>query len=715
MKKRRVRRRTAVTTWKVGRHLSRFMAGLIQRTRASATTMLLVTGILVGSATGLAAVAFIKLIEAISWLGFEWAPAQLPELGRVWIILIPAAGALLGGPIIAYFASEAKGHGVPEVMQALVLRGGRIRPRVAVAKIAASSLCIGSGGSAGREGPIVQVGSTLGSMLGQLLRLSDDRIRNLVACGAAAGVAATFNAPIAGVAFAIEVLVGDLGVSLVSNVVISSVTASVISQAFLGSDPAFPIPTHALEHPSELWFYVGLGLVAAVVAVAFIRTLYAAEGLFERWRGVPLWMKPAVGGLLLGLLAWSYPYLLGRAGIEPTLSTLGPVSLRNLPHVFGSGFAAIEATLRDPLPWVLLGSLVLLKMLATALTLGSGNSGGVFAPSLFMGAALGGLFGVLAGDLFPGVAPHPGACALAGMAAVFAGAARAPLTAILIAFEMSNDYGVILPLMATTITATIVAQKLSPESIYSLKLARRGIRLRHGRNVDVLDTVHVGEVMETAPPTVRAGMTLNDLQLHFIESHHHGALVVDDEGSLVGVVTLQDLDRTMHLREDWSSQLVESMMTRNVLVAYRDEPIGAALQRLGLRDVGRLAVVDRDNPKRLLGVIRRHDIARAYQRGIFRRMDTQDRVTHLGMSQATGAHMVELVVRPGCEVENRLVRDLDLPDGVLLTTRRHGGQRKLLHGDDVLHEGDVVFALAEPQQVDDLRQAFGLGDGETPG
>jgi len=684
------------------------LSGLVQRTTASKTTLLLVTGILVGSVTGLAAVAFIKLIEAITWLGFQWAPERWPDLGRGWIVVIPTLGALLGGPIIAFFAREAKGHGVPEVMQALVLRGGRIRPRVALAKIAASALCIGSGGSAGREGPIVQVGSTFGSVLGQTLRLSDDRIRNLVACGAAAGVAATFNAPIAGVAFAIEVLIGDLGVSLVSNVVISAVTASVISQAFLGSDPAFPIPIHTLGDPTELWFYVALGLLAALVAVAFIRSLYAFEGLFDRWRAMPLWLKPAVGGLLLGLLALAYPHWLVRAGVGAELAALEPPSVQNMPHIFGSGFATIESALSSPLPWVLVGALVLLKMLATALTLGSGNSGGVFAPSLFMGAALGGLFGVLANQFFPGIAPHPGACALAGMAAVFAGAARAPLTAILIAFEMSNNYAVILPLMATTITATLIAQKLSPESIYSLKLARRGIRLRHGRNVDVMDTVLVSEVMETDPPTVRSSMTLGDLERYFVESHHHGALVLDERDKLVGVVSLQDLQRTIQDEEDdeWRDLTVDAVMTRNVLVAYRDEPIGAALQRLGLRDVGRLAVVDRDDPQRLLGVIRRHDIARAYQRGIFRRMDAQDRVTHISMTQETGATFVELLVKEGSHAAGKPVRELDLPDGVLLTTRRHGGRRKLLHGDDVLYPGDTVFALAEPRQVADLRALF---------
>ena len=273
---------------------------------------------------------------------------------------------------------------------------------------------------------------------------------------------------------------------------------------------------------------------------------------------------------------------------------------------------------------------------------------------------------------------------------------------------MSNNYSVILPLMATTITATVIAQKLSPESIYSLKLARRGIRLRHGRNVDVMDTVLVSEVMEGVPPTVRSSMTLAELERYFVESHHHGALVLDGADKLVGVVSLQDLDRTIQQRSggDWRDLPVEAVMTRDVLVAYRDEPIGAALQRLGLRDVGRLAVVDRDDPQRLLGVIRRHDIARAYQRGVFRRMDAQDRETHLSMTRETGAIFVELLVKSGSHAAGKPVRELELPDGVLLTTRRHGGRRKLLHGDDVLYPGDVVFALAEPRQVSDLKALF---------
>ncbi|RME83676.1 MAG: CBS domain-containing protein [Caldilineae bacterium] len=688
------------------RRLSRRFSRVVDRYQPSEATLLIITAIAIGIVTGLAAVVFIRLIDLVTRLSFGGLPGWMPALGRGWLIVIPVLGGLVGGPIIAFFASEAKGHGVPEVMQALVLEGGRIRPRVALAKIAASSICIGTGGSAGREGPIVQVGSTFGSVTGQLLRLSEARIRNLVACGAAAGIAATFNAPIAGVAFAIEVLVGDLSVSLLSNVVIAAVTASVISQIFLGSDPAFLVPTYGLNSPLELFLYAILGFLTAYVGIAFIRVLYKAEDLFDGWKRMPMWAKPAVGALLLGVLGFAYPPVLARLGLAPDLAGLGwPLFPHNIPHVFGGGFPTIEASLRGPLPLLLLGSLVVLKMLATAFTLGSGNSGGVFAPSLFMGAMLGGFFGVVMNMLFPTIAVHPGAYALAGMAGVFVGAARAPLTAMLIAFEMSNDYKVILPLMVVTIISVWVAHRRYPESIYTLKLVRRGLRLRYGRDVDILDAVRVREIMDTDPPTVPETISLQELQEYFDRTHHHGTLVLDKEGRLVGIITLQDLARSKK-RENWETLPVSACMTRTLVTARPDESIGDALQRIAARDIGRIPVVASDDPQKLLGILRRQDIIRAYRLGIVHRKLEADRVTQWRASKTAGVEFLELQVQEGAPVANKRVAELELPPGVLLTTIRHDTERHLLHGDDVLNVGDVVLALAEPEHAAELRRLF---------
>ncbi len=679
---------------------------LVDKYQPSETTVLLLLSIVIGLVTGAAAVIFIDLIDWITNFSFGTIPETIASLGRWWIIIIPVVGSLISGPIIAFFASEAKGHGVPEVMQAMVLEGGRIRPRVAVAKIAASSVCIGTGGSAGREGPIVQVGSTFGSTLGQLFRMSDRRIRNLVACGAAAGIAATFNAPIAGVAFAIEVLAGDLAISVVSNVVISAVTAAIVSQAFLGSEPAFHIPTYAMKNPVEILFYVVLGLLAGLMGVLFIKVLYGMEDVFDGWKKMPMWVRPAIGALLLGVTGFVYPPILTKLGIDPVLAKAGLPIIRNVPHIFGAGFDTIEAALTGPLPWILLISLLFLKLLATALTLGSGNSGGVFAPALFMGAMLGGLFGLGVDMAFPQYAINPGAYALAGMAAVFVGAARAPLTAILIAFEMSNDYKVILPLMTATIIALVVAHRIHPESIYTLKLARRGLRLRFGRDVDVLDGVMVSEVMTKNPPTINENLTMGELEDYFMRTHHHGVMVVDGRGNLSGVITLQDLDRCLSNREDCRDIRVKDVMVKSMLTAYPDESIGDALHRMAARDVGRMPVVDRNDPKKLLGAVRRNDIARAYQRGILRRDALSERANLLRASRSGGTEFIELRVEPGSSAAGKKVKDLTLPEGVLLTTRFHENEHHLLHGNDVLSPGDVVLALAEPEYVDQVTALF---------
>ena len=474
---------------------------LSDRIRFSETTILITTAIVIGAGTGLGAVFFIRLIGLVQEAFFGGGETLLGGMGRWLLILIPVVGGLIGGPIIAFFANEAKGHGVPEVMQAIALSGGRIRPRVVVAKIAASALCIGTGGSAGREGPIVQVGAALGSTLGQWLKLSSDRIRNLVACGAAAGIAATFNAPIAGVVFAMEVILGELHMGDLGNVIISALTASTIARIFLGDNPAFAIPRHAIKTPWEIFLYALLGVLAAFIAVGFIRMLYWFEDQFDDWK-FPNALKPAVGGLLLGALGLAYPIALGWGGMSASEALTGlPVSA-NIPHIFGAGFTIIEDALLGKSSFILLLVLIFLKPLATSFTLGSGNSGGVFAPSLFAGAALGGAFGLIIERIFPGATAGPGAFATVGMAAVFAGAARAPFTAILIVFEMTNDYRLMVPLMAAVIFSMLVAERLEKDSIYTLKLTRRGIRLRRGRDVDVMENLTVAEAMRPAPEPV---------------------------------------------------------------------------------------------------------------------------------------------------------------------------------------------------------------------
>ncbi len=674
----------------------------LDKLQPSESTVIFGAAIIIGIGTALGAVAFIELIALVQRLFFETGL----QPGSALLIAIPAVGGLLAGPVIAFFAKEAKGHGVPEVMQAVALRGGRIRPRVVLAKVIASSLCIGSGGSAGREGPIVQVGAALGSSLGQWAKFSEARIRTLVACGAAAGIAATFNAPIAGVIFTVEIILGELHLGDVGSVVISSMTAATIARVFLGDRPAFVIPNYAIRSPWEVLLFAVLGILAAGVAIGFIRLLYWFEDLFDGWR-FPEALKPAVGGLLLGALAYFYPIILGLGSVSEQEGVLGLGSETAIPHIFGSGFAVIERALLGEVSFGLLVALLVLKPLATSLTLGSGNSGGVFAPSLFIGAVLGGAFGSLVERLSSGALSGPGVFAVVGMAAVFAGAARAPFTAILIVLEMTNDYRLIVPLMAGVIISTIIAERLHPESIYTLKLARRGIPLRRGRDIDVMEAVHVQEIMVRNPVTVAANLPVTRLPEEFLRTGRHGFAVLDAEGDLCGIVSLEDYRKLTMTNDPLPEQIVVGdIATQDVVTVFPDETVGTALRRMAPRDLSRLPVVDREDPRRLLGVVRRNDIVRAYEVGVVRREEARRRAATASTISDSRARFLDIPITAASTVVGQRVADLKLPRGAVLVSVRRGNDLIIPHGDTSLHAGDLVTALCEQAYAEAVRDAL---------
>jgi CIC family chloride channel protein len=693
--------------------LKRYLAKMLDHLAPREGLVLLVMAVVVGLATGLAAVLFIRLIAFIQIFFYGGGEKILPALGRIWIIVVPVIGGLLVGPIIAKFAVEAKGHGVPEVMQALILRGGRIRPRVALAKVIASALCIGTGGSAGREGPIVQVGSALGSSIGQWLHLSDERIKNLVACGAAAGIAATFNAPIAGVVFAIEVLLSEIQVRVFGNVVVAAVAASIVSQIFLGDRPAFEIPGYVMHSPWEILLYVFLGLLAALVGILFIRMLYYTEGVFDRL-AIPLWLKPAVGALLLGILAFCYPYVGTISYISIDDMTLGLPIVENYPHIFGSGFIFLEEVLQGRAPFFLLFLLIFLKPLATSFTLGSGNSGGVFAPSLFTGAMLGGAFGYLAMHLFPNLNIEIGAYALVGMAAVFSAAARAPLTSMLIVFEMSNDYRLILPLMTAGIVASTFAQWLHSDSIYSLKLTKRGIRFEQGRDLDIMQTVQVDEVMNKAPITIQREQSVADLFAAFQETHLGGFPVMSNETELYGMVTMQDMERTIHEMErtlhrkevNLKDLKVWDVATPDPVTVFPDEPIWSAIKKMAPRDLARLPVVSRNNPLQFVGVISRSDIVRAYNVGLMRKQKDELAHDRSALRKVTGLEFIEIKVEGNCLGAGKRLADISLPQNTNVVSILRYGTVLVPDGNTKILPGDVITVLCFSDQIESVKKFF---------
>lgn len=676
---------------------SNWLVNLLDRWQPRPELVLIGTALFVGVLTGFGAVFFRYLINGVSWIGYQWLPQVTSGWGKAYVVIVPAIGGLLVGLLVYYFAREAKGHGVPEVMEAVALRGGRIRPRVAVVKSLASSITIGSGGSAGREGPIVQIGSAIGSTVGQVLNLSNERTSNLVACGAAAGIAATFNAPIAGVLFALEIILGRFSVRYFSSVVVASVSASIIGRIAFGDLPAFNIPIeYGVNSLWEFVFYPILGVLAAVVGVLFTRALYWTEDLFDDIKFMPEWFKPAVGGLLLGGLAFAYPIVrLGQ-----------PVTWTTIPQVFNVGYDIIESALANELLFNAAFILLTAKIIATCLTLGSGGSGGVFAPSLFMGAMLGASFELLLDRLFPGLSAPPGAYALVGMAAVFAASAHAPITAVLILFELTGDYRIILPLMLTVVVATLLAQQmLHNESIYTLKLSRRGVRLRRGRDVDILQGVKVSEVMDQNFTSVPMDIDLVQLADIFEETHHHGLVVLEPSGKLRGVVTLTDLETALAGDVPQTTPAGDIATTwPHLIVAYPEETMDDALGRMSSRGLGRLPVVSREDPYNLLGVIRRVGITDAYNLALARRSELEQLPRKPKEPTHEETEFVEIPLTIDDDVVGHTVADVaaNMPRDCVLVSIQRGDRHIIPHGDTVFEAGDKVRAYVRHEDAQKL-------------
>jgi CIC family chloride channel protein len=582
-------------------HQSSQKRSILDQLKTNEHTIMAILATLVGVAGGFGAIGFrylIRIIQEISY-GPGGNLVQLASLIPWYLrILIPALGGLVVGPLVYFLAKEAKGHGVPEVMEAVALRSGIIRKRIVVVKSIVSAVCIGTGGSVGREGPIVQIGSAIGSSLGQVLRVSEDRIRTLVGCGAAAGIAATFNAPVAGSMFALEIILGDFGLATFSPIVISSVMATAVSRHFLGNSPAFLVPAYQLVSAWELPLYVILGFFCALVSVTFTTVLYRGEDLFDELK-IPGYLKAFLGGLILGLLGLRFP------------------------HILGVGYETIDMALMQKLAWWFMLLLVVSKILATSITIGSGGSGGIFAPSLFMGATAGGFFGGVVHYLFPQVTASPGAYSIVGMGAVVAGTTHGPLTAILILFELTGDYKIILPLMIACITCSLASGQLLAESIYTLKLARRGINIRAGKEVNVLKSIPVGDVMNPEVETIPENISLGELAGKVSRSKYKSFPVVDNAGRLMGIVTHSDYRDVVFDENLKDLVVVKEVATPKVVTVSTDENLYDAMEKITSKDFSLLPVVSNREPRQLLGVLTRRDMISAYNRALTKKSPVQ--------------------------------------------------------------------------------------------
>lgn len=648
--------------------------------------MLLILAVALGLASGIGIWLFRHCIELASHFFIDILAHDVlgPVFGAASIIVVTATGGLIVGWLMDRFIGQERHPGMPGVIAAVALAGGRLRYWRMPIKSLASVLSLGAGASLGAEAPSVQIGANLGSMFGQRLRLSEDRVRLLVAAGSASAIAAAYRAPIAGVFFALEIILsGDFTVSSFGVVVLSAVVSSVFTQAVEAGGPELGTLNYVLGGPLEVPFYVLLGLLLAPVAVLFIRSVFWQERLWHRVH-LPRPLKTALAGALMGVIGIFLPQLLG-------------IGRETMVEVLNGEQMAVS----------LLLALGLVKVFATTMSFAGGFVGGLFTPSLFVGTMLGGAFGALIGTFAPAsVVGDAAGYAIAGMAAMLAGVVRSPITAIVLVFELTNDYHLILPIMLTTVICVFLTERFEPMGVEMRELAEKGIRLQQGRDVDVMQSVLVREAMVSPAPTISEGASLVDLRDRLRKDHIRSVAVVDEHGDLTGIVTLMDLQKAYESGE--GGLRVGDIATREVVTAVPDEPLWTAVRMMGARDIGRLPVL-KPGTRIPIGMLGRHDIMRAYNTAIARKAETQHAAEQMRLNTLTGAHVVEFYVNADAPVLNRAIRDVKWPAESVVASIRRKGRLLVPRGDTALHAGDIVTIVAAPEAEDDIAALMGHG------
>ncbi len=553
--------------------------------------MLFLAG-LIGIFAGLGAYLLNLLIDVFRYTFFGQIHSRVEWswMSYVLLALFPAIGGLIVGLVIHFFSRESRGHGVPAVIESIANHGGYIRPRVTLVTSFTASATIGSGGSAGKEGPIVQIGAAIGSTIGQLFNVSSERLKLLVGAGAGAGLAAVFNAPVTGVLFALEVLLADFSINAFTPIIFATVISTTISHYLIGTSPVLHVPIYYLESVYEYPIYMLMGVAGGVVAVFFTRMLYTTDDLFQKFTNLPEYVKPAIGGLLVGIITIFFP------------------------EIYGFDDQAIHSALLERTAvWTLL-LLTILKMVATSFSLGSGGSGGLFIPSLFIGATFGAFFGSIMNQIFPGITATPGAYALVGMGVLIAGTTHATISALMLIFEVTSNYQIILPLMLGTIIATITSRLIMRGNIYTLKIAISGEYIFKGRNMTLLQSIpidqHISPEFEKIPENMSFHQILKLLQA----SDHSTFPVLSRDENFVGLVSLQNIRTYMFEKELYPLLIAKDIMQEDFITVFPDQSLADVLRLFDLTDAELLPVVDKRNINKLTGVIYRDELMRWYRK-----------------------------------------------------------------------------------------------------
>jgi len=539
----------------------------------------LALALVIGALTGMAVVAFIVLTER---LGMRLYPVG----GAPWRrVLFPVVGSLGIGYLLYRYFPDARGSGVPQTKAALFARDGRITLRTVVGKFFCTSATLASGIPLGREGPSVQVGAGIGSVLGRMLGLSTEQVKKLIPVGAAAAIAAAFNTPLAAVLFSLEEITGDLYAPVMGAVVLASATAWMVLRVCLGDHPLLKVPQYQLVHQVEFGVYGVLGVAGGVVSAVFTKLLLGIRARFLRLPQKTVWFQPVVGGLVVGLMGWF------------------------VPQVLGVGYGFVGEALNGRMAFQLMALLVVLKLVAVTTSYATGNAGGIFGPSLFIGAMLGGTVGTVAHYLFPAYTATPGAYALVGMGAVFAGVIRAPMTSVLMIFEMTQDYAVIVPLMIANLVSLFVASRLQPEPIYEALAVQDGIHLPSAQTRQRYGQRQVTRVMQSAGQLLPAELTVREALERVRLSEVRTWLVADQRG-VIGVINLERLERELAEGADKKlGDLVDALAFPHV---HPDQGLDLALERVGANQIEILPVVNRADVHKLEGIVTLRDVLHAY-------------------------------------------------------------------------------------------------------
>jgi len=539
----------------------------------------LILALVIGAITGSAVVAFILLTER---MGMRLYPVG----GAPWRrLLFPVVGSLGIGYLLYRYFPNARGSGVPQTKAALYAREGRITLRTVFGKFFCTSATLASGIPLGREGPSVQVGAGIGSVLGRFLGLRTEQVKKLIPVGSAAAIAAAFNTPLAAVLFALEEIVGDLNAPVIGAVVLASATGWVVLRLFLGDNPLFKVPQYHLVHPAEFAVYAVLGVAGGVVSAAFAKLLLGMRLRFLRFPQKTVWFQPVAGGLLVGLIGWF------------------------VPQVLGVGYGFVGDALNGKMAFNLMLLLVVLKLLTVTTSYASGNAGGIFGPALFIGAMLGGTVGTVAHHLLPAYTATPGAYALVGMGAVFAGIVRAPMTSVVMIFEMTQDYAVIVPLMIANLVSLFIASRLQHEPIYEALAVQDGIHLPTANTRQRSGQRQVVGIMQIASHLLPAEITVREA-LEEVRSSEFRSWVVMDRRGVIGVINFARLEGELAEGADKKvGELVDALMFPHV---HPDQGLDLALERMGGNQLEILPVVNRADVHKLEGILTLRDVLDAY-------------------------------------------------------------------------------------------------------